>query len=78
MKVRAKMEGYYEHLRRYPIDSANARAGEPFEINPDHFSHRWMEKVDEEETSLRSRPKGEPVPLRKPKALKHVSESEVI
>ena len=39
IRVRAKMLGYYEHLRR--------RAGDEFIIaSESHFSSRWMERLD--------------------------------
>jgi hypothetical protein len=39
IKVRAKQLGYYDHLRR--------KEGIEFSIaKPEHFSERWMEKID--------------------------------
>jgi hypothetical protein len=43
-RVRAKQLGYYDHLRR--------KEGAEFTIaKPEHFSERWMEKIDPASTA---------------------------
>jgi hypothetical protein len=48
MVVRAKLLGYYNHVRHYPEDSNHPRAGDTFKLNsPKDFSKKWMEVVEE-------------------------------
>lgn len=49
MLVKAIRIGYYDHLRRYPEGHTHPSAGRPFTLsNPEHFSKKWMEKINEE------------------------------
>lgn len=58
MKVRAKRMGYYNHLRK--------REGVIFEVEPKHFSDKWMERI-EDDTPLVNEPSDEPRRVGRPR-----------